>query len=71
MKLWILSRNCHNWDEYDSMVVRSKTAKEARILAAKKDSFNPDFWLDPKKSDCEYLPHKGEAGVLIGSFNAG
>ena len=75
MKLWILNRTDPvGWDEYDAFVVRAEDEAQARKIAY--DESNPSTFCNPWSFDqtlveCRELVVDGEAGVILGSFNAG
>jgi len=62
-------------DSYDGFVVRAKSPKQARELAAEQDRTQPETWRDAKLSSCERLGTcpgvRNFAEVILGSFNAG
>ena len=74
MKLYKIERTTKiDYDEYDSFVIRAKNEQHARKLAKQANGIHSlaDEWLDPATSTVEVLTPKGEAGIILGSFNAG
>ena len=82
MKLYLLKRRGSiGYDEYASFVVRAESEDEARRIAADACGFSkyreiPDAedFKDAVYSTCKVLKSEGvegEAGVILGSFNAG
>lgn len=68
MKLYKITRTDEvGFDEYDSMVVRAGSKEEA-VEVANKTSHGD---LRQNNSTVEQLTHTGEAGIILGSFNAG
>jgi hypothetical protein len=73
MRLWLLTTNHYDYDQYSGFVVRATNEKKARELAAEacgRSGNGPEF-LNPKRSKCEPLSARGEAEVILESFNAG
>jgi hypothetical protein len=72
MKLFLLSREANDYDEYDSFVVRAESETQARQIAAASHGFEDESeWLEGGKSRCDELTPEGAPGVVIGSYNAG
>lgn len=66
MKLYLLEAGA-GYDEYSGFVIRAKSPKAARKLAAEKcgEYTNGKDFLDPKKSTCTALSIEGEEEVII------
>lgn len=62
----------HEYDEYDSVVVRAATSDEAIALIFKPTEERPYWGFAPDGSNftCEPIDPGGEPGVILGSFNA-
>lgn len=74
-----------SYDSYDSFIVAAETEEDARAIAAKNGGDEQDFgeyryggdrtprngWLAPTDTSCVELTMPTEAGVILGSFNAG
>lgn len=80
MKLWLLTQNTNNgWDTHDGCVVAAKTEADARkILPDEHMEWGTNSmhsWVDtPEEVTVQLLGNavKGtEAGLILGSFNAG
>lgn len=68
MKLWHLKRlvDVEELDEIHEIVVRAKSPKAARKLAAGASiDEGPEVWLDIKQSSCEMLKKDGKPGVIV------
>lgn len=75
MKLWKIERTDHvDYDEYDSAIVRARSANHAVDLMFE-DLGNPvipfGFQRDPQNFTVTQLTDTGNAGVVLASFNAG
>lgn len=67
MKLYLVERtDCVNYDEFDSFVVRASSEDEAFSMCKRQEE---------ELTRCEVkitqLTNRGEATVILGSFNAG
>jgi hypothetical protein len=73
MKLWVITTEKYDYDEYDGFVIRAKNKKEARELAVKaaKSGDNAYVFADPERSKCVEILKKGTPEVILSSFNAG
>ena len=84
MKLWLLTREEPDWDEYLGFVVRAPDAEAARceaLIAAGinvEKRFHPEnigcrepWWGDPELTTCVEVFQDGPAGVVLDSFQAG
>lgn len=70
MKLYYLVRTGRvYWDEAEAFVVRAKSKKAAREIAAKRcGDEGKDTWLEEGKSTIEELTASGEEGIIIRDF---
>ena len=68
MKLFLLSTNDYDWDEYDAFLIRAKDEAAARAEAVK---ITENLLWDGDKVSCEVITVKGKAEIIISSFNAG
>ncbi len=69
--LWLLEViRHHNYDEYDSHVVRASDEAVARKLCPYATA-RADTWLNEEYSTCKKLNPRGTPAVIISSFNAG
>jgi hypothetical protein len=63
------------YDEFDGFVVYAESEEYARNIAARhKGDEGSGVWTDPQKSTCAAIgstTNKVEAGLVLGSFNAG
>lgn len=73
MKLWLITTEEYSWDDYKGFVVRAETEDQARTMAEGEAGTysNGSVFADKTKSKCEEIKAKGEAGVILDSFNAG
>jgi len=73
MKLYLVSRKgLANYDENQKFVIRAKSPKHARAIAAEsKGDEMRDVWLNSGKSDVKVLKHDGEARVIISDYHQG
>ena len=59
-----------SYEELAEVVVKAKTAKEARKLASKcEDSYHEKLWLNPKKSKLVRLKETGKSEVIVVKHN--
>ncbi len=73
MKLFLLDRdedNC-NHDEIDSVLIRARSEKQARMLANSCHATEGRIWEDPELVSCEIVTAKGQPGIIMSSFLAG
>ncbi len=70
MKIWILKRDDHGYDEYDGKVIVAKNAKRAREIANENTGDEGRIWTDAALVSCEEIKAT-EEGEVLGSFNAG
>ena len=72
MKLFLIKRFKHDYDEYDAKVVRAENEWDARQLCAKvRGDEDADEWLNSSKSQCTEVLLDGDSCVILDSFNAG
>lgn len=84
MNLYLITRtDRHDYDEYDSLVVRASDPEAAlAMLKGKCDCDDPGqhrlwcgeylgFRADGSNAKVEEIPLDGEPGLILGSFNAG
>lgn len=70
MKLWHLKRReAARYDEYDAVLVRAPSAREARGIAVEKTE--ECIWRDADKTSCSQILENGPAKALMTSYNAG
>lgn len=71
MKLYLVTANHCDYDEYDSFVVWAKYPEEAEQLAVRKSgySFRESNFL--KGCVVTEIKKPKESGIVLGSFNAG
>ena len=72
MKLWVLRHNGCGYDEHRGFIMRARSAKKARAMAAGAAADEgPNVWRDATRSTCEELTLDGAEGVVMSDFNAG
>ena len=71
MKLWILKARMEfaGYASIQNIVVRACSEKEARGIAAHRDS--TANWFDPLYATCDELSQDGEKGIIIEDNNGG
>lgn len=70
-RLYLLEANSNGYDQYRGMVVRAASAKDARKVASKQDSVQPEKWFDKKHTSCMPLSSTGKSEVILSDFIAG
>ena len=74
MKLWLVSTDAFDYDEYDAFVIRAESAEAAREIAHEHDtdwSQGKNFWLSSAEVTVTEVSPEGEPGEILASFNAG
>ena len=75
MKLWKIERTDHvDYDEYDSAIVRARSAGHAVDLMFEdldNSVMSCGFQRDPQNFTVTQLTEAGHSGVVIASFKAG
>ena len=75
MKLFKISTEHYSYDEFDAFIIRAEDEVEARKIAAKAAGgtsmwINGGEFLNSDHSECVEVEVNGEAGIILGSFNA-
>ena len=82
MKLYLVNGVNWGYDEYDSFIVRAENEDQARQIARHEaygagvdyEYYNSIREADHQgwaKASVQEIPTDGEAGIILGSFNAG
>ena len=72
MKLWLLTREKPDRDEFYGFVVRARSAEAARyqaLIAAGID--DEPWWGDPELTTCVEVSQDGPPGVVLDSLRSG
>lgn len=72
MNLYLVKRYEFDYDEYEAHLIRASSEREARKIAAAKNTHeDSDEWLNDLKSSCVLITPEGIEEVILSSFNAG
>lgn len=67
--LYILKRDAdHN--EYNAMLIRAKSVKQARMIANSNCGDEGEIWCDEGKVSCKVVERKGNPEIVIESYNS-
>ena len=71
MKLYLLGRDHHNYDEFDAKLIRADTKKQAVDIANERCGGEGKVWGDEKHITCKVITVEGEEEEIITSFLGG
>ena len=72
MPLYLIEQNRISWDERAKQVIRANGEDEARKIASEDCGLEgPEPWLDPDKSEIEWLDPYGPSEVILSNSKYG
>lgn len=71
MRLYLLTRENHDYDEYRAKLIRARTQKQARRIANEHVGSEGKIWENKELVKRTIIINEGTVGEIISSFNAG